>query len=74
VDKRADIWSFGAVLYEMLAGKKAFGGESVSDTLATVMKLEPDCSALPQGVPASVHKLVRRCLTKDRKQRLPGHR
>jgi serine/threonine protein kinase len=70
VDKRADIWSFGAVLYEMLAGKKAFEGESVSDTLATVMKLDPDWGALPQDVPASVHKLVRRCLTKDRKQRL----
>jgi serine/threonine protein kinase len=70
VDKRADIWSFGAVLYEMLAGKKAFEGESISDTLATVMKLEPDWSALPQDAPASVHKLVRRCLMKDRKQRL----
>jgi eukaryotic-like serine/threonine-protein kinase len=70
VDKRADIWSFGAVLYEMLAGKKAFDGESVSDTLATVMKLEPDWTVLPQDVPASIHKLVRRCLTKDRKHRL----
>src|SRR5262245_6479236 len=70
VDKRADIWSFGAVLYEMLSGKKAFEGESVSDTLATVMKLDPDWSALPQDAPASIHKLVRRCLTKDRKQRL----
>jgi Tol biopolymer transport system component len=70
VDKRSDIWSFGAVLYEMLAGKKPFDGESVSDTLATVMKLDPDWSALPQDAPASVHELVRRCLTKDRKQRL----
>src|SRR5262249_10651203 len=70
VDKRTDIWSFGAVLYEMLAGKKAFDGESVSDTLATVMKLDPDWSALPRAVPVSVQKLVRRCLTKDRKQRL----
>src|SRR5262249_28189437 len=70
VDKRADIWSFGAVLYEMLAGKKAFEGESVADTLATVMKLEPDWSVLPRDVPASVQKLLRRCLTKDRKQRL----
>src|SRR5262249_21266273 len=50
VDKRADIWSFGAVLYEMLSGKKAFEGESVADTLATVMKLDPDCSALPRDV------------------------
>jgi serine/threonine protein kinase len=69
-DRRSDIWSFGAVLYEMLSGKQAFAGESISDTLATVMKVEPDWSALPQDVPASIHKLVRRCLTKDRKQRL----
>src|SRR5712692_11109928 len=69
-DRRADIWSFGAVLYEMLAGKRAFAGESVSDTLATVLKLDPDWDALPSGTPASIRKLVRRCLTKDRKQRL----
>src|SRR5262249_48098383 len=59
-----------AVLYEMLSGKRAFGGDSVADTLATVMKLDPDWSALPKETPASVRKLVRRCLTKDRKQRL----
>src|SRR5262252_2035388 len=70
VDRRADIWSFGAVLYEMLGGKRAFGGDSVADTLATVMKLDPDWNALPNKTPASVHKLVRRCLRKDRKQRL----
>jgi len=69
-DRRSDIWSFGAVLYEMLAGKRAFAGESVSDTLATVLKLDPDWDALPAGTPASIRKLVRRCLTKDRKQRL----
>ncbi|SPE38254.1 Serine/threonine protein kinase [Candidatus Sulfopaludibacter sp. SbA6] len=69
-DRRADIWSFGAVLYEMLAGKRAFAGESVSDTLATVLKLDPDWDALPAATPASIGKLVRRCLTKDRKQRL----
>jgi Tol biopolymer transport system component len=69
-DRRADIWSFGAVLYEMLAGKKAFEGESVSDTIASVLKLDPDWDALPDATPASIHKLVRRCLTKDRKQRL----
>jgi Tol biopolymer transport system component len=70
VDRRADIWSFGAVLYEMLSGKRAFGGDSVADTLATVMKLDPDWSALPRDAPASIQNLVRRCLTKDRKQRL----
>src|SRR5215470_2046645 len=69
-DRRADIFSFGAVLYEMLSGKRAFGGDSVADTLATVMKLDPDWSALPKETPASVDKLVRRCLRKDRKQRL----
>jgi WD40 repeat protein len=70
VDRRADIWSFGAVLYEMLSGKRAFEGESTSDTLASVLKLDPDWRALPKETPASVGKLVRRCLTKDRRQRL----
>jgi eukaryotic-like serine/threonine-protein kinase len=69
-DRRADIWSFGAVLYEMLTGRRAFPGESASDTLATVLKLDPDWAALPAGTPASIRTLVRRCLTKDRKQRL----
>jgi serine/threonine protein kinase len=69
-DRRADIWSFGAVLYEMLAGKKAFEGESVSDTLASVLKLDPDWDALPAATPSSIRRLVQRCLTKDRKQRL----
>ena len=69
-DRRADIWSFGAVLYEMLSGKRAFGGESVSDTLASVLKVDPDWNALPAATPASIRKLVRRCLAKDRKQRL----
>jgi eukaryotic-like serine/threonine-protein kinase len=69
-DRRADIWSFGAVLYEMLAGKRAFAGESVSDTLATVLKVEPDWSALPAATPVSIGKLLRRCLAKNRKQRL----
>ena len=51
VDKRADIWAFGAVLYEMLTGRRAFGGETVSDTLAAVLTKEPDWSALPAGTP-----------------------
>jgi len=70
VDRRADIWSFGAVLFEMLSGKRAFAGESVADTLATVMKLEPEWSALPNDTPKALEQLVRRCLTKNRKQRL----
>ncbi len=69
-DKRADIWSFGAVLYEMLSGRRAFGGESASDILATVLKLEPDWSALPGKTPTPIRGLIRRCLTKDRRQRL----
>jgi serine/threonine-protein kinase len=69
-DRRADIWGFGAVLYEMLAGKRAFAGESVSDTLASVLKVDPDWSALPAETPASIRRLIQRCLTKDRKQRL----
>ena len=69
-DRRADIWGFGAVLYEMLSGKRAFAGESVSDTLATVLKVDPDWNALPAETPASIRRLIQRCLTKDRKQRL----
>src|SRR5262249_24298395 len=69
-DRRSDIWSFGAVLYEMLSGKQAFAGESVSETLASVLKLDPDWSALPQDTPASILKLMRRCLTRDRKRRV----
>src|SRR4030095_7974237 len=69
-DRRSDIWSFGAVVFEMLSGKQAFPGESVSDTLASVLKLEPDWSALPKDTPAWLGQLLRRCLTKDRKRRL----
>src|SRR5258708_2569285 len=69
-DRRADIWSVGALLYEMLSGKRAFAGESVSEILATVLTLDPDWNALPAETPASIVRLIRRCLTKDRKQRL----
>jgi Tol biopolymer transport system component len=70
LDKRADIWAFGVVLYEMLTGKQVFGGETVSDTLAAVLKSEPDLSVLPVAVPANIRKLLRRCLERDRKKRL----
>jgi eukaryotic-like serine/threonine-protein kinase len=66
VDKRADIWAFGVVLYEMVTGKRLFEGETVSDTLAAVIKEEPDW----ERVPARVQRLLRRCLEKDAKRRL----
>ena len=69
-DQRSDVFAFGCVLYEMLTGRQAFRGEDVSDVLASVMKLDPDWSLLSQNAPASIHKLIRRCLTKDRKHRL----
>ena len=70
VDRRADIWAFGAVLYEMLTGRRAFAGETVSDTLAAVLKTDPDWTALPESTPASLCILLRRCLDRDVKQRL----
>jgi eukaryotic-like serine/threonine-protein kinase len=70
VDKRADIWAFGCVLYEMLAGRRAFAGEDVTDTLASVVRGEPDWDALPAAVPRRVRELLRRCLQKDPRARL----
>jgi serine/threonine protein kinase/Tol biopolymer transport system component len=70
VDRRADIWAFGAVLYEMLTGRRAFGGGDISDTLASVLKDAPDFGALPADVPPPVRRLLRRCLEKDPKRRL----
>jgi serine/threonine-protein kinase len=70
VDRRADIWAFGCVLYEMLTGKMAFRGESVTDTLAAVIKEDADWSLLPAATPIRVRVLLQRCLQKDPKQRL----
>ncbi|MDO8680496.1 MAG: protein kinase [Acidobacteriota bacterium] len=70
VDKRTDIWAFGAVLYEMLTGRRAFDGEDVSLTLAAVMKSDPDLNALPPDLPASIRACLGRCLHKDPRQRL----
>ncbi len=70
VDKRADVWAFGALVYEMLTGKRAFEGETVSDTLAAILKEDPDWSKLPVQTPARVKELLRKCLRRDAKQRL----
>jgi serine/threonine protein kinase/Tol biopolymer transport system component len=70
VDKRTDIFAFGAVLYELLTGKQAFHGEDVTDILGAVLRLEPDWSRLPAAAPQKIRDLLRRCLQKDRRQRL----
>ena len=70
VDRRADIWAFGVVLYEMLTGQRLFTGETVSDTLAALLTREPDLGALPPGVPPRVRALLARCLRKDPRERL----
>jgi len=69
VDKRADIWAFGAVLFEMLTGTRAFPGEDLTDTLAAVVKLDPTWDAVGAGVPARVRQVLRVCLQKDPRQR-----
>jgi serine/threonine protein kinase/Tol biopolymer transport system component len=70
VDRRADIWAFGCVLYEMLTGKRAFRGEAVTETLAAVLTKDPDFSQLPVATPMRVRVLLQRCMQKDPKQRL----
>jgi serine/threonine protein kinase/Tol biopolymer transport system component len=70
VDRRADIWAFGCVLYEMLTSKQTFTGETVTDTLASIIKEEPDWKLLPSTTPMRVRVLLQRCLQKDPKQRL----
>ena len=70
VDRRADIWAFGVVLFEMLTGRKLFEGETVSDVLAAVLTREPQWGALPRETPVSVRRLVERCLERDPKLRL----
>src|SRR5262249_44940988 len=65
-----DVWSFGCVMYEMLTGRRAFGGEDVSDVLAAVIRGEPDWTALPADVPPSARTLIGGCLQKDRRERI----
>jgi Tol biopolymer transport system component len=70
VDKRSDVWSFGALVYEMLTGRRLFDGETVSDVLAAVLTRQPEWTALPPGTPPSVKRLLERCLERDAKLRL----
>jgi serine/threonine-protein kinase len=72
VDRRADLWAFGCILFEMLTGRRAFDGETVSDTLASVLKIDPAWDALPPSTPPAVRRVLRRCLTRDVERRL-GH-
>jgi Tol biopolymer transport system component len=70
VDKRADIWAFGIVLFEMLTGRQTFGGDTISEVMAAVMKDDPEWNRLPPGLPPQVIRVLRRCLVKDPRQRL----
>jgi eukaryotic-like serine/threonine-protein kinase len=70
VTRSADVWAFGCVLFEMLAGKRAFGGETTSEVLAAVLKTDPDWQQLPADTPEPIRRLLRRCLQKDRRIRL----
>jgi serine/threonine protein kinase len=69
VDAQADIWAFGCVLYEMLSGRPAFPGETLTDVLAAVVRGEPDWAAIPVDTPSSIRSLLRRCLQKERSRR-----
>ena len=69
-DKRSDIWAFGCVLYEMLTGRRPFDGDDVSDTLANVLKIDPDWLVLPSEIPPAIRTLLQSCLTKDRRRRV----
>ena len=69
-DKRSDVWAFGAVLYEMLSGRRAFKGDDVADTLAAVLRQDIDWTSLPASTPTSVRRLLARCLDRDASRRL----
>jgi serine/threonine protein kinase len=69
VDRRADVWAFGCVLYECLSGRPAFAGDTVTDVIARILEREPDWSALPASTPARLRELIARCLTKEATER-----
>jgi|RhiMethySRZTD1v2_1073278.scaffolds.fasta_scaffold04287_5 eukaryotic-like serine/threonine-protein kinase len=70
VDRRADVWAFGCVLFEMLTGRRAFEGEVISETIAAVLRGEPEWNALPASTPWTIRELLRRCLVKEPRERL----
>ena len=70
VDKRADVWAFGALVYEMLTGQRAFQGEDVSDTLAAVLRAEVDLGHLPKETAPAVRRVLKLCLTRDPRRRI----
>jgi serine/threonine protein kinase len=70
VDKRTDIWAFGCILFECLTGKRVFGGETSSETIASILKGEPKWDELSRKIPSTISILLRRCLRKDAKKRL----
>ncbi len=71
VDRRADTWAFGVVLYEMLTGSRAFSGDTVTDVLSAILERDPEWSVVPSATPDRISDLLARCLTKDSRQRLP---
>src|SRR4030095_8684048 len=70
VDRRADIWAFGVIVYEMIAGRRAFEGEEISDVLASVLRQEIDWTAVPASTPPALRRLLRRCLAEAPAKRL----
>ncbi len=70
VDRRADIWAFGVVVYEMLTGRRLFDGQTIFDTFAAVLRAEVDWAALPAGLPSNIPILLRRCVERDMRKRL----